>query len=138
MTNEELRQVISQQIPGAVFEESQFLNAVIDGGSAFGLLKSLRENPETEFDYLFCESGVDWKEFFYVVYHLASRRHRHTVVVKAKIIKMDQAEKKIGLSIKEVQMEEERRMIESYKSSDKVTLLDLAGGELIKPLDKDN
>ena len=59
-------------------------------------------------------------------------------VVKAKIIKMDQMEKKIGLSIKEVQMEEERRIIESYKSNDKVTLLDLAGGELIKPLDKDN
>jgi small subunit ribosomal protein S1 len=59
-------------------------------------------------------------------------------IVKAKIIKMDQGEKKIGLSIKEVQMEEERKMIESYKSSDKVTLLDLAGGELIKPLDKDN
>jgi small subunit ribosomal protein S1 len=58
--------------------------------------------------------------------------------VKAKIIKMDQTEKKIGLSIKEVQMEEERRMIESYKSSDTVSLLDLAGGELIKPLDKDN
>jgi small subunit ribosomal protein S1 len=59
-------------------------------------------------------------------------------VVKAKIIKMDQTEKKIGLSIKEVQLEEERRIIESYKSNDKVTLLDLAGGELIKPLDKDN
>ncbi len=28
-------------------------------------------------------------------------------------------------------------MIESYKSDDKVTLLDLAGGELIKPLDKE-
>ena len=59
-------------------------------------------------------------------------------IVKAKIIKMDQTEKKIGLSIKEVQLEEERQIIESYKSSDKVTLLDLAGGELIKPLDKDN
>ena len=59
-------------------------------------------------------------------------------VVKAKIIKMDQAEKKIGLSVKEVQLEEERQIIESYKSNDKVTLLDLAGGELIKPLDKDN
>ncbi|MCI0447365.1 hypothetical protein L0152_29665, partial [bacterium] len=57
-------------------------------------------------------------------------------VVKAKIIKMDQAEKKIGLSIKELQIEEERQIIESYKSSDKVTLLDLAGGELIKPIDK--
>jgi small subunit ribosomal protein S1 len=56
--------------------------------------------------------------------------------VKAKIIKMDQNDKKIGLSIKELQIEEERLMIESYKSDDKVTLLDLAGGELIKPLDK--
>ena len=59
-------------------------------------------------------------------------------VVKVKIIKTDQTEKKIGLSIKEVQMEEERRIIDSYKSNDKVTLLDLAGGELIKPFDKDN
>jgi small subunit ribosomal protein S1 len=58
-------------------------------------------------------------------------------IVKTKIIKMDQNEKKIGLSIKEVQMEEERLMIESYKSNDKVTLLDLAGGELIKPIDKE-
>jgi small subunit ribosomal protein S1 len=58
-------------------------------------------------------------------------------VIKAKIIKMDQADKKIGLSVKEFLLEEERLMIESYKSDDKVTLLDLAGGELIKPADKD-
>lgn len=56
--------------------------------------------------------------------------------VKAKIIKMDQNDKKIGLSIKELQIEEERNLIASYKSDDRVTLLDLAGGELIKPLDK--
>jgi small subunit ribosomal protein S1 len=58
-------------------------------------------------------------------------------VIKAKIIKMDQSDKKIGLSVKEFLLEEERLMIESYKSDDKVTLLDLAGGELIKPADKD-
>ena len=58
-------------------------------------------------------------------------------VIKAKIIKMDQGEKKIGLSVKEFLLEEERLMIESYKSDDKVTLLDLAGGELIKPIDKE-
>ena len=58
-------------------------------------------------------------------------------MVKAKIIKMDQTERKIGLSVKELLMEEERLMIQSYKSSDKVTLLDLARGELIKPADKE-
>lgn len=85
MTNEELKQFITAQIPEIVFEETQFLNAIVDGSKAHGLLKSLRENPEADFDYLFCESGVDWKEFFYVVYHLTSRSHKHTVVVKAKI-----------------------------------------------------
>jgi small subunit ribosomal protein S1 len=57
-------------------------------------------------------------------------------VIKTKIIKMDQSEKKIGLSIKELQLEEERQIIDSYKSDDRVTRLVLAGGELIKP-DKD-
>ena len=85
MTNEELKQFITQQVPDAVFEESQFLNVSVDGPKAFSLLSTLRANPDTGFDYLFCESGVDWKEFFYVVYHLTSRKHRHTVVVKAKI-----------------------------------------------------
>ena len=85
MTNEELKQSILQQIPEAAFEETQFLNVVVDASKAYALLKSLRENPETEFDYLFCESGVDWKDFFYVVYHLTSTTHRHTLVVKAKI-----------------------------------------------------
>jgi NADH-quinone oxidoreductase subunit C len=85
MSNEELKQFISQQIPEAVFEESQFLNVIVDAPNAFSLLKSLRENRDTQFDYLFCESGVDWKEFFYVVYHLTSKQHKHTVVVKAKI-----------------------------------------------------
>ena len=85
MTNEELRQFISTQVPEAVFEESQFLNVVVDGPNAFELLKTLRQNPDTRFDYLFCQSGVDWKEFFYVVYHLTSKEHKHTLVVKAKI-----------------------------------------------------
>lgn len=85
MTAEELKQFISLQVPDAVFEESQFLNAVVDGDKAFLLLKTLRENPDTQFDYLFCESGVDWKDFFYVVYHLTSKTNKHTVVIKAKI-----------------------------------------------------
>jgi len=85
MSNEELKQLVSQQIPDAVFEEGQFLNVVVDASKAYTLLRSLRENPESQFDYLFCESGVDWKDFFYVVYHLNSKHHKHTLVVKAKI-----------------------------------------------------
>jgi NADH:ubiquinone oxidoreductase subunit C len=85
MTNEELKQFISQQIPEAAFEETQFLNCIVDSSQLHSLAKSLRENDDTNFDYLFCETAVDWKEYFYVVYHLTSKKHKHTVVLKAKI-----------------------------------------------------
>jgi len=85
MSNEEIKQFVIQLSPEAAFEESQFLNVIVDSSKAYSLLKTLRENSDTEFDYLFCESGVDWKDFFYVVYHLTSKKHKHTVVVKAKI-----------------------------------------------------
>ena len=66
MTSEELKQFISQQIPDAVFEESQFLNVIVDGAKAFPLLKSLRENHETEFvtEFLMC-NGCFWCACFY-------------------------------------------------------------------------
>ena len=85
MTTEELKQFISTNSPEAVFEETQFLNVIIESSKLRDLALQLRENSEAEFDYLFCLSGVDWKDFFYVVYHLASRKYKHTIVLKAKI-----------------------------------------------------
>ncbi|WP_372973339.1 NADH-quinone oxidoreductase subunit C, partial [Muriicola sp.] len=37
---------------------------------------------ETEFDYLFCLTGVDWGEELGVIYHLESTTKRHILVVK--------------------------------------------------------
>ena len=42
----------------------------------------LKSNTETQFDYLFCLSGVDWGEKLGVVYHLESTTLRHMLVVK--------------------------------------------------------
>ncbi|MCY7409596.1 MAG: NADH-quinone oxidoreductase subunit C [Chitinophagales bacterium] len=85
MTTEELKTFISQKIPEAVFEETQFLNVIIDATHLRNLALALHDDASTDFDYLFCLSGVDWKDFFYVVYHLTSRNHKHTVVLKSKI-----------------------------------------------------
>ena len=85
MTNEELKIFISAHTPEAVFEESQFLNATISFDKLYSLAKHLRTNPDADFDYLFCLSGVDWKDHMLVVYHLTSRKHKHNVVLKAKI-----------------------------------------------------
>lgn len=92
MTNEELKNFISAHTPEATFEEAQFLNAFIPSEKLHPLAKHLRENSDSDFDYLICVSGVDWKDYFFVVYHLQSRKHKHIFVLKAKITDRNNAE----------------------------------------------
>jgi len=63
-------------------EGSQFLNITVQPEQLHELMSLLRENSETNFDYLFCLSGVDWGKELGVVYHLESTNHRHSIVVK--------------------------------------------------------
>ena len=43
---------------------------------------SLKENPQTKMDYLFCQTAVDRKDGFHVVYHLTSSEYPHSVVLR--------------------------------------------------------
>ena len=63
-------------------EGSQFLNIAVQPEQLHELMTQLRENSETNFDYLFCLSGVDWGKELGIVYHLESTTHRHSIVVK--------------------------------------------------------
>lgn len=65
-------------------EGSQFLNLTVQPENLHRLMLLLKDDPETNFDYLFCLSGVDWGEELGVVYHLESTAHRHIMVVKVK------------------------------------------------------
>jgi NADH/F420H2 dehydrogenase subunit C len=65
-------------------EESQFLNVTVQPEHFHKLMSQLKSNNETNFDYLFCLSGVDWGVELGVVYHLESTTHRHIIVVKIK------------------------------------------------------
>ena len=84
MTNEALRNLISNWIPELLFTEegSQFLNITVQPAQLHLLMSQLKSNSETNFDYLFCLSGVDWGKELGVVYHLESITHRHIIVVK--------------------------------------------------------
>jgi NADH/F420H2 dehydrogenase subunit C len=89
MTNEALQNLIGSWIPdpiatGLEFTEegSQFLNITVQPDQLHQLMSQLKNNSATEFDYLFCLSGVDWGEDLGVVYHLESTKHRHIIVVK--------------------------------------------------------
>ena len=65
-------------------EGSQFLNIEVSPEDLHSLMTQLRENSDTNFDYLFCLSGVDWGKELGIVYHLESTTHRHSIVVKVK------------------------------------------------------
>ena len=43
-------------------------------------MSKLKGEEQTNFDYLFCLTGVDWGEELGVVYHLESTTHRHALV----------------------------------------------------------
>ena len=86
MTNEALQSLISSWTPQLEFteEKSQFLNITVQPEQLYQLMTQLKSNSETNFNYLFCLSGVDWGKELGVVYHLESTTHRHQLVVKVK------------------------------------------------------
>lgn len=84
MTNEALQNLISSWIPDLEFTEegSQFLTILVQPAQLHQLMFELKNNSETNFDYLFCLTGVDWGKELGVVYHLESTSKRHIIVVK--------------------------------------------------------
>lgn len=82
MTNEEVKAFITAHAPDAVFEETQFLNATVPADKLYALAKDLRNSG---YDYLISLSGVDWKDYMMVVYHLQARATKHVFVLKVKV-----------------------------------------------------
>ena len=86
MTNEELKQYISALFPSVTYDETgEFLNILIASTELKPLVLALRNDDSLKFDFLFCLTCIDWKTNLMMVYHLLSKTHRHTVVIKAKI-----------------------------------------------------
>ncbi|MEI6816324.1 MAG: NADH-quinone oxidoreductase subunit C [Bacteroidota bacterium] len=93
MNNEELKSAILAIQPAATFDESgEFLNVHISSELLLPLMLELRNNKDFYFDYLFCETCIDWKDHLMMVYHLTSKSLKHTLVVKGKISNRDNAE----------------------------------------------
>ena len=86
MTNEALQNLISSWNSELEFTEegSQFLNISVKALDFHQLMSQLKNTSETNFDYLFCVTGMDWGKELGVIYHLESTTHRHIIVVKVK------------------------------------------------------
>jgi len=86
MTREELKTTISGLFPSATWDETgEMLNLIATTSDFRKVMKTLRNNADFRFDYLFCLTCIDWKTHLMMVYHLMSWEHKHVLVVKLKI-----------------------------------------------------
>ena len=85
MTNEELKTKIIELLPGATFEEGQWLAIHVLPEHWKLLARQLRQDASLAFDYLFCLTCIDWKTHLTMVYHLDSTKFRHNIVIKSKL-----------------------------------------------------
>jgi len=87
MDNEKLKSLIESWEPEAEvsFEGLQFLTVVVSPDKLHPLAEKLRNDAQTNFNFLTCLSGVDYKEHMEVVYHLRCQETFEEMVVKAKI-----------------------------------------------------
>ena len=87
MTGEELKnKIISFGIEISFpEEETPFLTLSVNPALLHQLAKQLKEDADICFDYMFCQTGIDWGENLEIVYHLRSTNHGHEVVVRTQI-----------------------------------------------------
>lgn len=93
MNKEEIKNYLTNQFPNAhVGETFDFPLLVVDKNDLIGVLKHLNENEATRFDFLFCQTAVDRKTHFEVIYHLNSTHYRHDLEVKVLLNDRDHSE----------------------------------------------
>jgi NADH-quinone oxidoreductase subunit C len=87
MDNEKLKSLIeSWELNAEVtYEGIQQITAVVAPENLYALAEKLHSDKETQFDFLVCLSGVDYKEHMEVVYHLRNQETFSEIVLKAKI-----------------------------------------------------
>jgi NADH-quinone oxidoreductase subunit C len=66
-------------------EGKQYLEVTVPPSMLHQLARQLHDKKETQFDFLFCITGLDYGSDLGVVYHLRSTVYDHVVVLKSRI-----------------------------------------------------
>ncbi len=83
LSGKEVAAKLEQQFPASVVESNKDY-LLVKKQELFNVISYLKDNPEFEFNFLTCVSGIDYFDYFEVVYHLVSMVHNHRVVVKTR------------------------------------------------------
>lgn len=90
MNREALQTYLDSLGTTAVFEDGgEWINLFVEPADFRLFMEKLRNDPQLNFDYLFCLTCVDWKTHLTMVYHLSSTLTRYNIVVKVKLDRTD-------------------------------------------------
>lgn len=83
MTREQLTAFVTALVPDVKSGlNKQFPEFIVTAEQVHALAAELKDKPETKMDYLFCETAVDRKDGFHMVYHLTSSLHGHSLMLR--------------------------------------------------------
>jgi len=86
MSNEDLKSKLDEIVISPEYEEgSEWTTVGFESRHWNSIALQLRHTEGLDLNYLFCLTCVDWKTHLTMVYHLTSTIHRHIVVLKSKL-----------------------------------------------------
>lgn len=86
---QDLARQVEGAVPGAVVE-ARGNDLWVRPERIVEVCRFLKETPGLDFDYLVAITGVDYIEYFEIVYHLVSLRHNHSAVLKTRLYGRDE------------------------------------------------
>ena len=89
MIAKEVAEKIGEQLPGAVLEYDEYA-VLVKSDSLLQVCQFFYQNEGLNFDYLVNLTGVDYLDYFEVVYHLVSTKHNHSLVIKTRCYDREQ------------------------------------------------
>jgi len=90
LAGSEVAKRIGEQLPGAVVEYSDSA-VLVESNSILEVCRYLNQTTGLDFDYLVNLTGLDHLDYLEVVYHLASLKHNHSLVLKTRCHNREQA-----------------------------------------------
>jgi NADH-quinone oxidoreductase subunit C len=89
LAGSEVAKRIGEQLPGAIVGHDDS-TVLVESNSILEVCRYLNQTSGLDFDYLVNLTGVDYLDYLEVVYNLASLKHNHSLVLKARCYDREQ------------------------------------------------
>ena len=83
LSTQQVTAQLSERFPDAVLETGGE-SILLDSAALVDVAAFLKDTPGLDFDFLSMVSGVDYYQYFEVVYHLISLEHNHSLTMKTR------------------------------------------------------